>query len=286
MIRVLGYTHTRVSPQHWWAAVAFAAAATSLLWTPEPGWAALKLSTLALAYILGTWLVPEYVWLAYGYIVLASPAIYLVAKPNPTVISVAAALAFVGSVVYKLWILAVLSLGLLIVFPSRGAAMAVGAFAIAYLWPKSRSVAITIAFCGIALLLALKYSSDGSGGNSLYQRLGVWQDTFDHITPWGTGFGSFADAYASWPVHRNAIGNIVERAAHAYSDPLEIILELGAASIAVWAMLVYAVATGTREFRLIALTFGIMSLTYFPFSIPLVGHIFMFALGGAEEDKW
>ena len=111
--------------------------------------------------------------------------------------------------------------------------------------------------------------------STIFQRVGIWQDTINHLTIRGHGFGSFADAYAMWSPHTNVTFYLPS---HAYNDPLELMSDLGLGAILVWLFIALCLGPD-RQHRAIFFTFGVLSLTYFPFWIPPCAQLAMFALG-------
>ena len=78
------------------------------------------------------------------------------------------------------WFLPIGALGLWL-SGSRTAIMAVGVVAVSWLWSRSKyAVMIAVPLTVVAIL-----ASSGGRGEGLLPRLGVWQDTLNHLTLWG-----------------------------------------------------------------------------------------------------
>ena len=254
--------------------------------------AAVELVSLAAAFCLGCWLSLTQVrllWIA----LLSLLALNLVLVPfpeatgvywgffgKPNFMGIAMAIGLAAGLGYRLWPLAPLcAVGVAVTY-SRTAYLAAGAALFASLWRYSRFYAM------LAFLLALLAIVAGTGTenkvDSILTRLGIWQDTLEHLTMWGSGWGSFFDAYWSWPVHRN-IGTL--RAAHVYNDYLEVIFSLGVGSVILWAFIIACLEGEDHPSLLIVVAFAAAALTHFPLSIYPCAHVFALALGQLHRSK-
>lgn len=189
---------------------------------------------------------------------------------SPNMYGTALAMAIAGTLAYRLYLpLPFLGLGLWLT-QSRTAIIAAGAVCLAALWRYSRFYAL------LAILLAALLVVSGShSDHSLWQRIGIWQDTILHLSLFGHGFGSFFDNYWTWSPHTN-IG--FQRAAHAYNDYLELIHDLGIGAGLAWAFIIYCVSEGQGS-RLPLLAFAILALTFFPLWVFPCGHLAAIELG-------
>jgi len=162
---------------------------------------------------------------------------------------------------------------------SRGAAFAAGVVLLLTLWKYSRPLAITC--LGLAIGAMLWFS--GTGRESAFlARMGIWQDTLNHLSLWGAGFGSFFDAYHTWPTHINMT---MIRAPHAYNDFLELIFELGIGVIPLWLLIILSFEGTDHRPRPILWAYFALSLTYFPLYLWGVGHISAMALGHLAASR-
>ena len=112
------------------------------------------------------------------------------------------------------------------------------------------------------------------------QRLGIWQDTINHLTFFGSGWGSFQSAYEGFAVKTNMTLLI---APHAYNDALELMFDLGIGSILAWWLVALSWEGRNWPDRLVCLTFFVCGLTYFPLWI--VGPFFTLTLGHLSQTK-
>lgn len=234
--------------------------------------------SLAAAFAAGWWGL-RWFWPAWVGWVLVNFAMGLAYPPvpygflgNPNVFGIACAVGLAVVLSYRYWLVAPLLLVGVGYSASRTAFFGAGVALFLSLFRRFPATAICL-FLLSALGAVL--ISDGRGG-SFVARLGIWQDTLNHLTLWGSGLGTFADAYASWP-QRTAPAMVF--ASHAYNDALELIFELGVFSIPLFIYLILVLEAPAPEPRIIALTFLACSLTFFPLHVPSLGIAFTFALG-------
>lgn len=258
------------------AFVAYAAATTTTL----PAF--VLLFSLVVSFIIGLFLSStRWVWFGLAVVVTANLAIALTIDGipwglygNPNVLGCAIAFALAGAIAYRwLWFIPIAIYGIWLSH-SRAAAFGAGVAVVLGLWHWSRYWA----FIAFLLVIVAVLAMPGHSIDSLTQRMGIWQDTLNHLTPLGRGWGSFFDAYWAFPIHTNLT---LIRANHAYNDVLELIFELGIGAIPLWFVILISLeGAGHREWLIVA-AFAALSLTYFPLYIPLVGQLFALTLGHA-----
>lgn len=191
---------------------------------------------------------------------------------NPNVLGAVFAIGLAAALAYQIWLFVpIMGIALLLTY-SRTAIIAGGVAAFLWTWQRHKLVALLLATGAVAILVTI---SDGRG-TSFFNRLGIWQDTLAHLTFWGAGLGSFADAYISWAFHTNMTQEI---AGHAYNDYLELMFELGIGTILLWLTLIFAIERVAPEPKLILATFAVLSLAFFPLYIPFVAHAAAISLG-------
>jgi len=262
---------------------AFAACAvTSMAWTVgDKAYAMIWLATLAAAFVLGLGLRPRRVLLAYAALCAPSYALWLwwPALLNPNYVGCALVIALAVSLAYRLWWAAPLyALGILTT-SSRGAIIAGGLTLGAY--GARRYPFVALGLFALAVFLALFVKTWGQLDISIYQRLGVWQDTLNHLSVFGSGFGSFQYAYTAFPVKTNMTAII---APHAYNDALELVFELGIGAIPFWYLIALCFEADRPE-RLVLFSGLVAGLTYFPLYIPIVAHIIFFVIGHLASER-
>lgn len=198
---------------------------------------------------------------------------------NSNVFAAVTAIALAAAVAYRMYLFVPIGVLGLLISESRTAVLATGVVGLYILWKHHRPVALLLLLISIAF--AVNLPRDGA---STLARLGIWQDTLNHLTFFGTGWGSYFEAYWSWPVRTNMT---LTRAAHAYNDVLEMMFELGIASAILWIIIILAVEKSTREERTVLVCFGILSLTYFPFYIMPIGQLFAMIIGHiSRRTQW
>lgn len=274
---------TRLGPHLICGIIFVAYAAASILWSSgNQPLVACWLVSLVGAFIIGysTQSVRE-IWL--GAIILsivttvASQASGLAINPN--YLGAALAISLAGAIAYNhWWAIPILTFEIYLT-QSRTALLAGGATCLLGLWQWSKFWAMCLAL--LALLFVLHQKSDGS--LSAWSRLGIWQDTMEHFTIFGKGFGSYLAEYSTWPVRRNMT---LQLAPHAYNDTIELLFELGIGAIALWCLILGAWEHNNPSAKLVCLTFLVLSLTHFPLSIPLVAHLFALSLGHLSNQRF
>lgn len=260
--------------------IAFAGA--SIAWSSgDYVWSITLLLTWVIAYWLGTRAVwPEPIWIGYCFAMMVPLVLLLLGDNSPIVfnqnyLGCALALALAGAVAYELWWFLPFGGAGVWLSQSRGAILATGVLTFVSLWRWSRLIAVCVALC--VLIIAVSVSGEHRDGG-LLPRLGVWQETLNHLTLLGSGFGSFFETYWSWPTHINTNANF-SRAQHAYNDVLELIFELGIGTTPLWVLLILAWEGTDERAKLVLVTFAALGLTFFPLFIPVLGHLAAFSVG-------
>jgi hypothetical protein len=138
----------------------------------------------------------------------------------------AAAVALVGALALRLWVLVPSAFVSVAIAQCRGAYLACAVCGILWLWPRSRLGAVACAL-GLVFGVSLSIAFMEHGPLSL-ERLYVWHDAIDGFDFIGNGIGSF---YTMSPAYGGHTALLNVREAHAHNDLLEIVFELGAGSI-------------------------------------------------------
>jgi hypothetical protein len=270
-------------------------ASVSLVWSPtEPLFPVARLALLAGAFAIGMRMRDlQQFWMWVNIALAANLALALIEyhlfgfdkagyglAGNPNYFGCALALGLAAAIAYRGWLAVAINIAGLGWCQSRGALFAGGVACLIGLWYSYRATGFIAMLLAILAMIVFKADL----GMSLGARMGVWQVTTQHLTLWGTGFGSFQAAYTAWPVHIN----LIQIAPHAYNDFLELVLELGVGAIPLWLLIALCWEGRNWADRLVAVTFLVLSLTYFPFAI--LGPIFALTLGHLsqtrEENPW
>lgn len=271
---------TRLQAIAFCGSVFVAYAGASLLWSnTDPIYAAAYLAALALAFIAGRIL--SVGALRQSWMVLLSLytiSLIFYSSIGSNVLGAMAAVAFAVALAFELWLFMPSAILGLYLGHSRGAVIATGAVSIVAIWRQSRFAAYLAFLCLIVLTFAMKRDI----GLSFFARMGVWQDTINHLTLFGHGFGSFFETNRGNAVHTNFT---LAMPAHAYNDYLELISDLGLGAIPLWAVIVLSLDGVRYRDGLILLAFAILSLSFFPFYIPILGQLFAVTLGQAAKGE-
>lgn len=240
-----------------------------------PLYPAIYFTALVFAFILGAVLTDlRYLWLGVAMVVATTITTMLIwpgSFSSPNVIATGIVLTFAAAVTYHIWWFIPFGLIGLFLTQSRTAWLGIAAVAIAALWSRSRIVAIWLALILLAFGSGIKNDLDAS----FLSRIGIWQDTINHMTLMGHGFGSFADQYSNFAVRTN----MFQLAPAAYNDFLQIIFELGLGSVLVFFFIALCLDQARGSGTLILVAYAAMSLTFFPLYIPIVGHLVALTLG-------
>lgn len=189
---------------------------------------------------------------------------------GPNYFATALALGVAGALAYRLWWYLPFAFFGLLGTQSRTAIIAVIITVAIWGGRKLWLVIGLVAFLGVAVIVQ-KPAID----RSTESRIGIWQDTINHMRPFGNGWGSFRILYPTFPVKTNTFG---ENARHAYNDAIEVIFDLGVGAIPLFLLLIIAAESFAAD-RLILWTFCLLSLSFFPFYELGVAHMFFMTLG-------
>lgn len=280
---------SRMGPLHLVGGALLTYAAISISWSEGDKWmASVWLAMLSLSFVLGMWLKSlSWVWRVFIWILLANLGASLIEwyvydwpgyglAGNPNYLGVALAIAMAAAIGNRWWVYAVLLCGGLVWTNSRGAIIAGGVACFMGLWYHARATGWIAALLAISAGIWVKTD----GGSTLWQRLGIWQDSINHLTFFGSGWGSFQHTYTAFPIKTNMTALI---APHAYNDFLELAFELGIGAVLVWWLIAICFEGRNWADRLVCVTFGAAALTYFPLWV--IGPLFTLTLGHLSQTK-
>lgn len=260
-------------------------AAASVLWVPKHTLeSSVFLVTLVLAFWLGYFLRSMcWLWVGFCSFLCINLAFHLWEDAwgvygNPNYFGCALAIGLASALAYRLWpFLPVLAGGLWLT-QSRGAILGASAALFIWAWPKYKATAICLVGLGVVAIL----NSSHGQADGMWQRLGIWQDTLNHLTIWGAGWGSFYEAYWTFPIKTN-MG--FARAGHAYNDLLELTFELGLGVVLLWAFVIKIMSESTHETKLIIWTYLACALTFFPLYVWPIGPLVAATLGHLVKEQ-
>ncbi len=268
-------------------------AGASLAWSPDSGLlGGAMLASLAGCYLIGQALSDlRKVWMTYCLFLAANVLLIGVTYEgldfrwgifgNPNYFGAAFAIGLAGAVAYELWPFVALNAFGLLYTESRSAMMGAAAVGLAALWRWSRAAALGAALLAVVAAFAVS----GNRENSTLARIGIWNDTVNNMTVFGSGFGSFDSAYSAFAVHKSPTEHMTGvRAPHVYNDFLELTFELGIGVVSLWLLTALALEIN-RPDRLVVLAYLAISLTFFPLWVPLIGQLVALSLGHLARHR-
>ena len=258
-------------------------AALSLTWAnTDPLYPSLYLASLAIAAWAGyRTLLLRQVWV----LAMIAVAINLLSTPwliygffgNPNALGCAVALGLAAALAFRHWWFIPFAAYGLAYTGSRTAMTGAAVACLCSLWRRFPLLALGAVVATIPLVLYVKDDI----GNSTFVRLGIWQDTINHLTLPGRGWGAFYQDYIAFYIHTNAT---LLSANHVYNDGLELLFELGLFAIPAFWLFILALESSPVH-RVILLTYAALSLTFFPLYLPIIGHMVIFTAANALYER-
>jgi hypothetical protein len=265
-------------PVYGWGAAFLLYAGLSLLWSPHGLLAFMQLCALASVFLWATTLpdlrkvsiglaiglgisgdISLFQWSGFQSIfrVTDFPSGLFV---NSNVFAEVSAMILVLLLVNRLWWwIPVTAPGLVI--GSRASLVALLCVFLAWVWSKSK---ITAAILIATLGAVTAYSVTTFNNKSINERWGMWADTWNGVTLWGHGIGSFEYLY---PYYANHMDTVRVRPVSAHNDLLQLLFEVGIGIVPLLVALWY-LARIKDNHRYVLLCFGIIGLFGFPLHIP------------------
>lgn len=194
---------------------------------------------------------------------------------NKNMSAEAAALVFVGLIGYRRYALAVPSGVVLALVHARGPLLAVGVAGLLWVWERSRMAAAALALCTGAALVVFLLS--GAHGDSAGDRIRTWADTWNAVTFFGHGTGSF---YHLFPVYQVSTSPLALRFDHPHNDLLQILFENGWPGLVVFAVfLLFTLRGAGGPERAVLTAFLVEGCFAFPLYLPATQAVFAVAAG-------
>lgn len=261
------------------------AAASSYLFQGDHLNASILLASLVFAFWLGYFLpfLSRYIWIAFCLYLCYNLFLHWRDDAwgvygNPNMLGCALALGLASTLAYRLWLFVPpLAVGLWLT-QSRGAILGASAAGFIWLWKKDWFVALLSAVAAACTLYWVGVGRDAS----MWQRLGIWQDTLNHLTFFGSGWGSFYEAYWAFPIKTN-VG--IARTPHAYNDFLELMFELGIGALLLWVFVINIFFGSQSRDKLMVSCYFFLALTYFPLWVEPVGQLVALSLGHLASER-
>lgn len=154
---------------------------------------------------------------------------------------------------------------------ARGVWAGLTAALIVLIWPKNKFAALALSGC---CFLAICYF--WAAGYTMTQRVQIWQDTIDGLTIWGRGIGSY---WATYPEFATRIDPLALRPENAHNDLLQLIYEVGPATIAICWILWLAFRGPPKAEHYALIVFLVAGLVGFPLYMPATAFLAAAALG-------
>lgn len=257
-----------------------------------------QLAIIGLAFVLGArlqTLKPIFLGLGLGIavssLIIVSPLRELVPNQltsisweglfaNRNWLAEAAMLAAIGCIGYKLWWVVPGLLPAIFFQPmSRGALLGGLAALGAGIWSKSRiGCAVYLALLCAGLFFAVETDHRLP---SVLQRVEIWRATWQGISFWGHGIGSFFTLFPYF----TSIDTLLTRPEHAHNDILEIAFELGAiGTILYGAIIALAYRSADVIGRAVLAGFVTIGMFSFPWHIPTTAFIGALVIGHAARN--
>ncbi len=190
---------------------------------------------------------------------------------NKNYLAEPAALTLVALVGYRIWWLAAAILPAVLLPDSRGALVAIGVAAVAWLWRRYPTLAYILLMLMVAAAVRLFDSS------SMTERIDIWRDTIAGLTIFGHGIGSF---FTAFPMHANHQDLLIGRPAHAHNDLLELAFELGIPGVLLLiCMIVSALRSRVSVEHAVLLAFMTEAFFGFPIHNPVTAMLFAIVAG-------
>jgi hypothetical protein len=295
----LFFVRVELTVIHLLGGLLFIYALASIIWTPVrfDGVAELmQLTILAGAFLIGAGGKIEGLWNGLGLGLLVSSAVCIAQafniQPvtnlgggdpaglfiNADVLAEITAVVFIALVFERSW-LAVGLLPALILSDSRSAIVAVFVVGACAGWCKWRWRVLygLPLLAGAALLTAHKWFQIVSTTS----RLDIWRDTWDGLSLWGNGIGSF---YSTFPAYATHLDQLYQPA-HAHNDLLELAFNFGIVFATVAALLLLAVYWyADFKDKMLLTAMGTMSMVGFPLHSPSTVFVFGIVAGCAARN--
>lgn len=186
---------------------------------------------------------------------------------NPNIYSEISAVMLVALIVLKLWWWIPVTIPGLILIQSRTAFIGLAAGLFVWLFNKNKLAALLSVFITVAV--AAFFYRHRFSYESIQERFDLWADTYRGLKLFGNGVGSFEILY---PLYAINIDTAVARPRFAHNDLLQAVFEFGVGSFLL-VLLIINVLRIKHETTAILFAFGAISLSAYPFHIPMSAFI-------------
>lgn len=203
---------------------------------------------------------------------------------NPDMMGETAVLISVWLLASGLWWPLIGTLPAVYLSHSRLALLALAVALLAWLWDRSRWLAVAIMF----LLPIVATVQQKTLVDSIGPRLAVWADTVDGLTWLGRGPGSFLIQYPAFATHTDTMDT---RPEDAHNDFLQLAFQYGLGTFLLVPILLVGLTAPSSE-RFVLIAWCCIAFFSFPLAIPAEAFIGSFVLGrtwsmdGAHRRVW
>ena len=290
----------KVRAEHWIGGAFLIFAAVSITWSDGPYDGInefAKLCFLAGIFLIGSQLASlrqVYIGLAIGFsinsaIVIAQlfgwQGIHQINVPgglfeNKNILAEPAAMVLVALVASRLWWLIPGVLPSVVMPYERGAFVGLAAALIAWIWTKSKSVALVLAVGVIMMGSTVYYNA--RLGSSVYERGIIYKSTISDMTWAGSGLGSW---FVRFPSHAPEFSLLTSRPIHAHNDILELAYEIGPGTLFYLAFLALALSGPFGAEKLVLIAFLMEGCFAFPLHMPATAFMAALVTGRLCRDR-
>jgi hypothetical protein len=199
---------------------------------------------------------------------------------NANYLGEAAGLVIVGCMGYRLWTGAIIVAPSLLLSGARGAVIAVGMAAAAWIWTlRSRWHAVGALSMVAALLLG---SIVGDRGGGVSHRLAIWSDSARSITMAGHGLGSFWEMF---PRVATSTDLSKERPERAHNELLDAAFEVGVIGAIILLGFAASLSGPFTAARFVLVAIAVEAVFAFPFHMPATAFMGALVAGHCARDR-
>lgn len=197
---------------------------------------------------------------------------------NQNFMAEACAAAIVIAASRKWWPLVVMNAPGVVFVGARGAILGLMAAAFVWLWQRNRRSSFVLVMLLAVTMAGLTFYKRGDNIGSVNERLAIWADTWDGVTFFGHGIGSF---FTQYPVKATRIDVALNRSEYAHNEALNILFELGLPGLVVVSGFVWVLwARAGIDERMVLACLGAIALVGFPLRLPATAFCFALVAGG------
>lgn len=200
---------------------------------------------------------------------------------NGNYMAEAAALVLVAAVSERIWWLIPGLLPALVLPDARGAMLAAAVALVVSVW-RSRWIWSIIAIAGVAVTFYIAHKGLGS----MTERLYFWHSTWNGITLFGHGIGSFWAVYPLFDLRPAMPIELFNLPENAHNEFLTVAFETGIVGLVLFCAFCLTLAGPLGTARLVLIALFVESCFAFPIHLPVTGFLGMVAAGHAVRNRY